>query len=271
MKLGYCDWLLCGIRGPEKIRFLAEEGFKSISFLQCVMDMDPVEAGETAAAIKEHHFNVCYHGNVPVAADGPDLAATEKMFANVMWWHEHTDGVRSCCSDRLPTLEATRKLLQLEHDFFEDKKIGYGIENCFPKDNKYSNSRLEHFQAFAAMYPEARYQGMIFDAGHANIALNLDYHNQLGMYDYVTRIPYNIYELHLTDNHGENDEHFIPGAGTVDFHALKTALDARNFDGALTFEVCVDIQHGKYGFDLSKEENRDYIRRIRDEFLARFK
>ena len=85
--------------------------------------------------------------------------------------------------------------------------------------------------------------------------------------EYLDRIPVRIWELHITDNHGSADEHLAPGAGTLDFRALRRAMDRRGFDGPISMEVCKDAAHGDNCFDLSDPAHCDRIRRMRDDFL----
>jgi hypothetical protein len=47
-----------------------------------------------------------------------------------------------------------------------------------------------------------------------------------------------ISSLHIHDNHGEVDEHLIPGDGTIDFSALLSGLHSTGYNGYLGVE-CV--------------------------------
>ena len=112
---------------------------------------------------------------------------------------------------------------------------------------------------------------MIFDAGHANVYLTYNAPGTLTLDQYVRELPFKIYELHITDNHGYRDEHLLPGEGTLDFARLRAGLESRgDFDGVISLEICPDILNGLYTWDISKPENRDVIRRARDRFLAAF-
>ncbi len=52
--------------------------------------------------------------------------------------------------------------------------------------------------------------------------------------DYKDKIKY----LHLSDNDGIKDKHWIPGDGVVDFTKIKEYLNEAEFKGNISFEVC---------------------------------
>ena len=43
--------------------------------------------------------------------------------------------------------------------------------------------------------------------------------------------------LHLHDNHGERDEHLLPGRGNIKWDAVKVALADVGYDGAFMYEI----------------------------------
>ena len=45
---------------------------------------------------------------------------------------------------------------------------------------------------------------------------------------------------HLSDNHGENDDHFLPGNGQVDWSAIAEAFPRETYSGPLMLEVVPD-------------------------------
>lgn len=71
--------------------------------------------------------------------------------------------------------------------------------------------------------------GVLFDTGHALIA-GEDTPTALNS------LGDRLFHLHLSDNHGERDEHLIPGKGRYDFRELIAILKATHFEGFLTAE-----------------------------------
>ena len=283
MKLGFCGWLLDGVSLPERVAFLASEGFSSIAWLQGIMNADRQEREEAAHAIRENKFSLTFHGNVQanLTPDNKiDMDFAARLFDDVIWWHEHTNGVVSCCSDAISAVPAgsvrtylpdeTFRLFQMEADFFGKYGIGYGIENSCGMPSGKGYSSLGEMQRIKNLLVNAPDAGMILDTGHAHVYLTSNSQERTGLDEYVEKLPFRIYELHVTDNHGTRDEHLLPGCGTLDFARMRSGLDRRNFDGIVSLEICVDILNDKYGWDISKQENRDVIRRAKDDFLAAY-
>lgn len=269
-RLGYCGWLLAGKRLPDMIQFLAKEGFNSVSWLQSIMNYDESERKEAAAAIKELDFTLCWHGNVQANLTGDfhlDENFARRIFDDVLWWHQNTNGVISCCSDNISAVtpdhpqgvylkEDTSRLLQMQSKFFENSGtgIGYGIENSCLRQDKTGYARVSDMQEFKDQLENAEHAGMIFDVGHAHIFLNRSPEEKMDLVEYMSRIPFKIFEMHITDNHGTRDEHLVPGEGNIDYSQLYEGAKRIGFDGVISLEVCKDICRGYYSFDLNNEK-----------------
>jgi len=85
---------------------------------------------------------------------------------------------------------------------------------------------LDHlFEAF-----EPDFLGFCFDSGHANMAGNLDLLDRHGE---------RLIALHLHDNHGEADEHALPGDGTVDWPYVVATLRRLAYAKPINLEVAL--------------------------------
>lgn len=287
-KLGYCGWLLTGKRLPDTIQFLSDNGYNSISWLQDIVDADEIERKEAAAAIKELNFSLCYHGNVQWKLTPEwtvDLDFFYRMANDVMWWHNNTNGVISCCSDAIHRKinesdksatylkDTTLQLLKLENEFFKGSEIGYGIENGFyvnPEFKSKTYASTEHMKEFMGALENPDGIGTILDIGHANIYLKSGNQGKLSLIDFIKEIPFKIYEVHVTDNMGDKDAHTAPGTGNIDFGELREGLTEIGFDGVISMEVCKDAAHFDNCFNLSNTKELDQFLRIRDSFLDVF-
>ncbi len=229
---------------------------------------------EAAAAIREKNFTLTYHGNAQgnlTPEKKLDKDFVRRMFGDVLWWHNNTNGVVSCCSDCITAdgiylKNETCRLFRMEQDFFEPRGIGYGIENS-SSANKYCTP--DEMNKVRDMLGDAPGAGMILDAGHAHVYLT-GQSQKMNLAEYIGQIPFRIHEVHITDNHGEKDEHLLPGQGTMDFRLLREGLERCGFNGVISLEVCPDIQHGIYCWDLSTDYGRDMVCRARDAFLKQF-
>jgi len=68
-----------------------------------------------------------------------------------------------------------------------------------------------------------------FDTGHAHVSAE-------GI-DFLRDIPQEVVLVHISDNHGAQDEHLAPGDGTLPWARLWPLLRARHFDGCLMLEL----------------------------------
>jgi sugar phosphate isomerase/epimerase len=88
---------------------------------------------------------------------------------------------------------------------------------------------MQELRALIAGFPHERV-GLCLDTGHARMT-GLDPAQQ-------ARIAgERLIALHIQDIDGENDCHWVPGDGVVDFSSLGAALTEIDFDGAWTIEV----------------------------------
>ena len=73
--------------------------------------------------------------------------------------------------------------------------------------------------------------GICLDVGHSNLS-------GMSAADEVTEAGERLLALHLQDNDGKGeDQHLLPGRGTVDWDAVLNALDQLDFRGPRTLEV----------------------------------
>ena len=66
LPLGMALWLLRGGTLADRVAWIAAHGFQAVSLLQQVIDVDPVERAEAAAAIRAAGLLVTYHGPLTV-------------------------------------------------------------------------------------------------------------------------------------------------------------------------------------------------------------
>ena len=70
--------------------------------------------------------------------------------------------------------------------------------------------------------------GLCLDVGHANITGNL--------YDLIKKFGPRLYNVHLHDSDGTNDNHLAPGEGTIDWDRFFCGLIQAGYKGPFTFE-----------------------------------
>lgn len=82
--------------------------------------------------------------------------------------------------------------------------------------------------------PEATNLGICIDTGHAHMSHDAGREPVL---NYLERYAGQLTHIHLHDNHGESDEHLVPGDGTIDWPRVVHTLDRIGFDGTAILEV----------------------------------
>lgn len=82
--------------------------------------------------------------------------------------------------------------------------------------------------------PEETNLGVCIDVGHAHLS------NDAGRQPvraYLERYRAQLVHLHLHDNHGETDDHLLPGKGTIDWPDLFRTLDEIVYSGPMVLEL----------------------------------
>ena len=270
--VGMCAWLLKGGRLVDRVKWLIKNGFTGISFLQNVMDEEESECRDAAQAIISSGFNVTYHGNVhhKLSKDGKlDTEFAKRLIDSVIWWHQNTKGVFSCCFDSISlpsnpknfTFELNKEYMGLLSAGLKKYGIRVGIENA-PKFSAIKD--IEKFKASCGEYNI----GMLFDAGHANMHVRTDkVQGEEEVGEYYSKLPVEALEIHFSDNFGEKDEHKYLGYGNLDVKSLLKAVKTKPFKGQLSVEVCKDILSSQYGFDINDPKEMDNILRSRDKII----
>lgn len=75
--------------------------------------------------------------------------------------------------------------------------------------------------------------GFCLDTGHANLRKEFP----TTPVEMIKKCSKYLICLHIDDNLGINDDHFLPGDGNIDFGAILKALNEVNYQGDYTFEV----------------------------------
>ena len=79
-------------------------------------------------------------------------------------------------------------------------------------------------------YPKEK-MGICFDTSHANLYPE---HNVVEPY---RKLADRVIALHVSDNYGQRDDHFIPGDGTIDWQKFIAALRETDYRGVFTLEI----------------------------------
>jgi sugar phosphate isomerase/epimerase len=82
--------------------------------------------------------------------------------------------------------------------------------------------------------PKRTNLGVCIDVGHANLSKDA---GRQPVRAYLERYRTQLIHLHLHDNHGETDDHLLPGKGTIDWPDLFRTLDEIAYSGPMVLEL----------------------------------
>jgi sugar phosphate isomerase/epimerase len=123
------------------------------------------------------------------------------------------------------------KSIRTLHKTAKELGLRIAIENL-PK--KYG-SVMKTPEDFNRVYAETGFAdiGIVLDTGHANLEEQIE--------PFLTQLSDKIYELHLSDNVGEQDQHLGIGYGKIDWQTFAQNLKRINFAGTVMVESIFNV------------------------------
>lgn len=117
------------------------------------------------------------------------------------------------------------------HETAKEYNLRIAIENL---PQKYG-SVMKTPKDFETLYSETGLTdiGIVLDIGHANIEAQIE--------PFLSHLGDKIYELHLSDNMGEQDQHLGIGYGKIDWPNIAQELRRINFDGIIMIESVFNV------------------------------
>ncbi len=103
------------------------------------------------------------------------------------------------------------------------ENVRFAVENT-----PISSGRAEIILDIAARYPEDRV-GVCLDLGHANI--------EGGVRNAIRDSAPRLIHVHASDNHGQKDDHLVPGRGAIVWEEVFAGLHEIGFSGPFTVEL----------------------------------
>ncbi len=106
------------------------------------------------------------------------------------------------------------------------------MENL-PEKYNFIMKNPEDFQRF---YTETGLDdiGIVLDTGHANLEGQIE--------PFLAKLPKKIVHVHISDNHGEEDEHLGLGDGKIDWQQFAKLLKSISFNGTILTESVFNVQ-----------------------------
>ena len=176
-------------------------------------------------------------GAAAVASAASCFAPAAGVGAGVVVVHCNAPGKPFDPADYDESLMRTRGSLEALAAAAAEAGIRLALENMIPRPGKRPGCDMAEVLALI--------DGL---GDHVGVCLDTGHNNPTGakVADSALLAGVGLFTLHLQDNNGRvnEDEHLLPGEGTIDWDALLDALDELHFDSPRIFEVA---HHGAEG------------------------
>jgi sugar phosphate isomerase/epimerase len=127
--------------------------------------------------------------------------------------------------DRDKRVEKSLESLEELLDFCEECDLKLAVENTLPGK---VGTKIEELLSIMSKFNSSR-MGICLDTGHINIEGN--------PFEAIKKAGSKLIHLHIQDNLGENDDHFLPGKGNINWEELIDLLKQIKYEGIFMFET----------------------------------
>ncbi len=267
--LGVASWNIAAPSLMERVEWIVDNGFTAVSLHFRVAETDESERRDVADAVRAAGLEATFHGGIGYGPDGAaDWDRLERVTDEALRWHERTGAVHCLCFDPMHLTDATgrthtdwnacRRVLLATHAKLAGAGIRTGLENNFGAAGRYRGlAEMERLRRECGLTD----LGMLLDTGHANIHVRSDgVQGETDLEAFIAAMPFEIVEVHVSDNTGDVDRHLPIGEGNLDLRAVMRSLRKRAFAGVLTVEVCPGLEPCR----LDSADEMDQILRTRD-------
>ncbi|MCW4009524.1 MAG: sugar phosphate isomerase/epimerase [Candidatus Bathyarchaeota archaeon] len=178
----------------------------------------------------------------PASPSKPLLKASMKRLKQSMQYAHDLDaylwvfhpGCKSGISSFYPEADwrQNQKSIKELHATAEGYDLKIAIENL-PEKYNFLMKKPEDFNRF---YKETGLEdiGIVLDTGHANLEGQIE--------PFLQKIPKKIAHVHISDNHGEFDEHLGLGFGAINWQKFAKTIKESGFSGTLLAEAVFNVE-----------------------------
>jgi sugar phosphate isomerase/epimerase len=235
LPLGIYAWFGYGLPLEKRLKLIAEAGFSTT----CVWfgdeeemvsegraDEMPVLVHDAGLFLENIHAPF-WNSNYLWAQSGNEQSIIQTELSNAISFcgkHHIPIMVMHLSAGKNPPppnqsgLEIIRELLQQA----DDEGVTIALENA----EEYGNSYLE----FAFANIQAPNLGFCYDSSHDAIA-------KIFRGKALEKWGYLLLTTHLSDNHGKNDDHLLPGKGSINWQKVMNQFPKNNYKGTIMLEV----------------------------------
>ena len=158
------------------------------------------------------------------------LRPSRDLGANLVVCHSNASRGTFLVEDYAASLAQTRRSLEVLAEEADRAGLRLAVETMIPRPDKRPGQRVEEILDLIDGLGE--HVGICIDTGHSH-AGGADPAKE------VIRAGGKLFSVHINDNHGRfnEDEHLLPGQGTINWPAFLAALDRIEFAPPRIFEV----------------------------------
>ena len=158
------------------------------------------------------------------------LAPAVDMGAEIVVCHCNAPGGEFAASDYAPSIARSIESLRIVAAEAGRLAVRLAVETMIPRGQKRPAQKVSEILEIIEGLGD--HVGICLDTGHSHAGGNDIAAEAIAAGD-------KLFATHLQDNHGVagQDEHLMPGEGTIDWHSLLDALDGMGFMGTRTFEI----------------------------------
>lgn len=151
----------------------------------------------------------------------------------IRWTVTHPFTLYSQAKDENACREANLAYYRRHLITARENGVGIALETDFDlPDQKIYCSRVDELIRLCDAFGDPEHIGICYDFGHANLQTDgLTHREKLNL------IGRRLQAVHVQDNHGNEDEHFLPFFGSIDWADAMAGLADIGYDNDLTFEV----------------------------------
>ena len=119
-------------------------------------------------------------------------------------------------------------------DYAKRNNITLALENAGGKNKNRWVENLKIVMDKIGAFKPGGGLGICIDVGHANLC-----HQEFDdpVIRFIDEFHDDIVHLHISDNHGEKDEHLVPGQGSIDWSILSKKISDLDFQGQAVLEL----------------------------------
>ncbi len=230
----------------DGLEALAEAGFRYVEYAYLFYhpDIDPVALGKDVAAAAQRAGLEVWSVHAPLD-EGTDIASLDEaarryavgrmvktldlaQACEARWMVVHCSHPLSRESQRHSARNQSLRSLNELFKRASQRGLGLAIENN--PGPFVASSAAEIAWMLRMVDGEV---GLCLDTGHANLTGQLD--------SILKTLCQHIVTLHLNDNDGEEDAHWLPGAGTINWRAVAEALRDCGYNGPWLCELAPSV------------------------------